>query len=215
MPDKGDDLKDQMEFEGKVKLMLLADECPSLAHVFFMNIIVWNCRGTLKPSFQKHVRELMQNHDPAILVVMETRVGGERAREITDKLPFDGAIHTDTIGYTDGLWVLWKSNKVEISSLASTEQEIHIVVKVRPSNLSWLFTAVYASPRSAERHLLWNNFIKVGELHSMSWVIAEDFNEPLMDNDKFGGRAVSVSRSLLFKEFLNKCNMIDIGFSSP
>ena len=30
-----------------------------------------------------------------------------------------------------------------------------------------------------------------------------------------GGRAVSFSRSLLFKKCLDKCNMIDIGFSGP
>ena len=81
-----------------------------------MNIIVWNCRGARKPSFQKYVRDLVRSHDPAILVVMETRFGGERAREITEKLPFDGAIHTDTIGYVGGLWVLWNVDKVEISS---------------------------------------------------------------------------------------------------
>ena len=46
-------------------------------------------------------------------------------------------------------------------------------------------------------------------------MLAGDFNKPLMEGDKFGGRAVSVSRSLLFKECLDKCSMIDIGFSGP
>ena len=68
-----------------------------------MNIIIWNCRGARKPSFRKHVGDLVQNYNPAILVVMETRVGGDRAREITNLLPFDGAFHTDTIGYSGGL----------------------------------------------------------------------------------------------------------------
>ena len=95
-----------------------------------MNIIVWNCRGALKPSFQKHVRELIRCHNPTILVVIETRIGGERAREITDRLPFDGAIHTEAIGYATGLWLLWNSDKVEITALANIEQEIHTVVKV-------------------------------------------------------------------------------------
>ena len=71
-----------------------------------MNIIVWNCRGARKPSFQKHVVELVWNHNPAMLVVMETRVGGSRAKEIFDRLPFDGSVHTDTIGYAGGLWLL-------------------------------------------------------------------------------------------------------------
>ena len=48
----------------------------------------------------------------------------------------------------------------------------------------------------------------------MPWVIAGDFNELLLSY-KFGGRAVSVNRSLLFKESLDKCNMLDIGFAGP
>ena len=104
-----------------VELMPPVDYCLVPSCIFMMNILVWNCRGALKPSFQNHVRELVQNHDPAIMVIMETKVRGERAREITDKLPFDGAIHTETIGYVGGLWVLWNEDKVEISSLANTE----------------------------------------------------------------------------------------------
>ena len=49
------------------------------------------------------MRELARFHNPAILVIMETRLGGARAKEITDRLPFDGAIHTKTIGFTGGL----------------------------------------------------------------------------------------------------------------
>ena len=180
-----------------------------------MNIIVWNCGGTLESSFQSHIQELVYNHNLAMLVVMETRVGGDKAREITDRLPFDGAVHTGTIGYAGGLWLLWNLDGVEITPLMSMKQEIHVTVKVRNSNLDWLFTAVYASPRSAERHILWNNLNKVVELHNMPWVLDGDFNEPLQAEVKFGGRVVSVNRSLLFKECLDKCSMIDIGFLRP
>ena len=85
------------------------DECPTPIHTTVMNIIVWNCRGTLKPSFQNHVRNLVNNHELVILIVMVTRIGRDRAREITNRLPFDGDIHADTIGYTGGLWMLWNS----------------------------------------------------------------------------------------------------------
>ena len=146
---------------------------------------------------------------------METRVGVDRAKGIIDRLPFDGSVHTDTIGFSGGIWMLWDSERVEVTPLANTEQEIHATVKVRNTNSSWLFTAVYASPRTAERHILWNNLIQTAGLHNMPWVVAGDFNEPLSEEDKFGRRAVSVNRSFLFKECLEKCNMIDIGFSRP
>lgn len=86
-----------------------------------MNIIVWNCRGVLKPSFQKHVGELVWTHNQVILVIMETNVGSGRAKAIIDRLPFDGLIHTDTIGFTSGLWMLWDSNRVDVTPLADTE----------------------------------------------------------------------------------------------
>ena len=99
--------------------------------------------------------------------------------------------------------------------MANTEQEIHVSIKVCSSDFSWILSAVYASPRLEERTILWNNLATVAEYHNLPWVIAGDFNKALNTDDKFGGREISVNRSLLFKECLDKCNMIDLGFSGP
>ena len=101
-------------WKGEEMVGLSFDVYQNPDHKFLMNSIIWNCRGASKPSFQKHVRELVLSHNPAILVVMETQVGGNRAREITKRLPFDGAINSDVVGYVGGIWVLWNSNKVVI-----------------------------------------------------------------------------------------------------
>ncbi|XP_030941594.1 uncharacterized protein LOC115966516 [Quercus lobata] len=171
-------------------------------------------RGALKPSFQKHVGELVRNHNPVMLVVMETRVGGNRAKEIIDRLPFDGSVYTDTIGYSGGLWLLWDSDRVDVTPLANTKQEIHATIKVQNSNSSWLFTVVYASPRSAEKFILWNNLIKTAELRDMPWVLASDFNEPLSDEDKFGGRALRTSLGKKRPFRLQTCWLSEPSFPS-
>ena len=82
--------------------------------------------------------------------------------------------------------MLWNADRVDLALLSSTEQEIHAEVKVRFTNISWLFSAVYASPRNAERQVLWKNLMSVADLHNLPWVIAGDFNEPLLNEDKFG-----------------------------
>jgi len=174
---------------------ILSANCPFSYSKYLMNFIIWNFKGALKPSFKKHVNELVQCHNPAILVVMETRVGGDRAREIIDSLPFNGAFHSETIGYAGGLWVLWNADRVEIALLSRTEQEINAEVKVHFTNDSWLLSAVYASPRCAKRQVLWKNLMSVANLHNMPWVIAGDFNETLLSEDKFRGRSVSVNKS--------------------
>lgn len=146
--------------------ILLIDLFSPILLCLDMNILIWNSKGALKPSFQPYIHELSRWHYLAILVVMETKFGGSKAKEVTNRLPFDEAIHTETIGFTGGLWLLWNEDKVEIEELAKTTHEIHVEVKVRAPNLSWIFFAIYASPRSEERCILWNNLTKVAELHN-------------------------------------------------
>lgn len=94
------------------RLTSLPDDFPLSSQSVIMNIVIRNRIRALKPSFQNHVRGLVALHDPAIFVVMETHIGGDRAKQITERLPLQGAIHTDTIGFTGGLWLLWDSDRV-------------------------------------------------------------------------------------------------------
>ena len=89
------------------------DDSFSFLYSIMMNIIIWNCRGTLKPSFQSDIRELIIKYDLAILVIMETHIGGDRAKEITDRLPFQGAIQQIRLAMLEacgccGILTKWK-----------------------------------------------------------------------------------------------------------
>ena len=94
-------------------------------HCAQMNILLWNCRGALNMDFKRRVMEMAINHFPTIMILTETRVGGDRAAKIAETLPFDGFFATETIGYARGLWLLWKKEEVEVIVLSATEQEIH------------------------------------------------------------------------------------------
>ena len=180
-----------------------------------MNILIWNYRGALNPNFRSIVTGMVSSYSPAIMIISETKTSGERAKGIVDRLPLDGAIFANTIGLTRGLWFLWDFAQVDIAELSSTEQEIHVVVTPSYSNNPWLLSAIYASPRYVERHLLWENLEAISGLHSLSWVIVGDFNEVLMGEDKFEGRPVNINKALRFQECLDACRMIDIGYSGP
>lgn len=92
---------------------------------------------------------------------------------------------------------------------------MHVLVKVLSSNSECIVTTIYASLRFHDRCILWNNLKSAANLHNIPWIIASDFNEVIVDGDKFRGRRVSSTRSLLFKECLDNCNMVDMGFSRP
>ena len=40
-----------------------------------INILLWNCKGALNANFKRRIFEMVVNHHPAIMVIMETRVG--------------------------------------------------------------------------------------------------------------------------------------------
>ena len=93
-----------------------------------MNMLIWNCRGVLNPTFCDVVNDLIQMHSPTIMVVGETKVCGEKANRILGRINLDRAIFANSIGLSGGLWILWDSNQVEILEVASIEQEIHVIV---------------------------------------------------------------------------------------
>ena len=83
------------------------DELQPIGQFVKMNILLRNCRGALNADFKRRIFEMTINYHPSIMVVMETRVGGDRAVRIIKDLLFDGSIATNTTGYAGGLWLLW------------------------------------------------------------------------------------------------------------
>lgn len=118
------------------KVMYHLDRCSDPSQIVLMNIIEWNCCGAFSPNFGSAVTDLVRDHSSAMMIITKTGVGGDRAKAITNRLPFDGAIPIDTIGYVGGIWLLWNSDAVEVTHLSSTKQEIHAFAKVSSSNLS-------------------------------------------------------------------------------
>ncbi len=99
-----------------------------------VNILTWNCRGVLNPCFRKALLDTLHINNPEILILTETRLGRDRAADLARSFPFDGFLCTNTIGFAGGIWILWKTATVEVDHLCSTEQELHVSVKVRGSN---------------------------------------------------------------------------------
>lgn len=82
-----------------------------------MNIL----RGAIKPQFRKTIMNFVDWHSLILLVITETIISRAKATKIIESLPFDGATITNTIGFASGIWMLWRSNLVQVDVLATTE----------------------------------------------------------------------------------------------
>lgn len=68
-----------------------------------MDMLIWNCRRALKPTFCNIIADLVHIHTSTIMILTETKACGDKAKKIAHKLPFDGAIFANTIGLSGGI----------------------------------------------------------------------------------------------------------------
>ena len=104
---------------------------------------------------------------------------------------------------------------MQVEVLASIEQEIHAIIQVRSQSLSWIISAIYASPRFVERCMLWENLKLIATLHDLPWAIKGDFNEVITEGEKAGGNPIYLRRVRAILDYMNDCQMMDLGFSAP
>ena len=141
-------------------------------------------------------------------------MSGAKADNIIRNLPFDGAYSTDTLGFAGGIWLLWRSDLVDVDVLSATEQEIHALIRVSSSS-PWLLSAIYASPRFVDRCVLWDNLKLIADSHNLPWAVMGDFNEMISNDEKFGGNPVCRRRIHAYTECMDYCQLMDLGFSGP
>ena len=76
-------------------------------------------------------------------------------------------------------------------------------------------TFVYASPRQIERKNLWRDLGNIATSMDKPWCVVGDFNSYLCSDDKWGGGPPNWTAMNQFKECIQECNLIDIGFKGP
>lgn len=92
---------------------------------------------------------------------------------------------------------------------------MHGVVEVRNPKSSFIFSAIYASPKFHMRKCLWENLKNVARNVNEPWLVLGDFNEIFNQSEKLGGNKISLTRSNLFASTMDECNLLDIGFNGP
>lgn len=178
-----------------------------------MNILAWNIRGAANADFRRAFNDLQRKFSPDIVILTETRLSGTRAQNILSTLGFENYIKVDAMGFSGGIWVLWHPHIVTIEPMASSFQEIHCRVKV--NNLFFILSAIYARPKYDIRKNLWTSLSTAFTNLSLPWLLMGDFNDIASTKEKFGGRPPNLNKIMFFNDFLNSCNLIDLGFTGP
>lgn len=117
------------------------------------------------------------------------------------------------MGFSGWIWILWNPQNINVLPLATLVFEAHFKLKVNFS--IFILTALYASAIFSIRKSLSKKFSNLSSFIKLPWLIIGDFNEISHPSEKFGCRLVDRNKMNSFNNFLNKANLIDLGFSGP
>lgn len=132
---------------------------PPLDSNFLMDgykILIWNCRGAGNDRFKNNFREIVRQHSPEIVAILEPKVSLQTMGFFFRNLGFTRDTYTDPNGRSSGIWVLWDPSKVTVFTIDVKPQVIH--VKIRKNGYEdWILSALYASPNPRLREILWDD----------------------------------------------------------
>lgn len=106
--------------------------------------------------------------------------------------------------------MLWK---VDIDVSIQSYYEGHVDAIIKKTHGFWRFSGFYRNPETEKRHFSWILMEKLSEMNDTSWIIGGDFNEIVSDEEKKGGAKRNPSQRSLFRETINRCKLMDGGYS--
>ena len=181
-----------------------------------MKMITWNCQGARNEMFRAHAYELHRRHRPNTLIIIEPRIADARAQKVIDTLPYFHSHRVDPAGFSGSIWLLWNEGpSFSVKIITYSEHSIHALVKVPSSSLSFLLTVVYAPPQFIKRKPFWDYLQNLAMNISLPWILIGDFNDMIFEEEKLGGLPVNRTRIVAFRNCLDKCGLIDLGFHGP
>lgn len=80
---------------------------------------------------------------------------------------------------------------------------------------AWRFTGFYGEPVTRLRHESWSKLRQLNSRLNFPWLYAGDFNKIMTSNEKHGGSRRSQSQMKLFRDVVDKCGFLDLGFVGP
>lgn len=117
----------------------------------------------------------------------------------------------DCMGRSGGLALLW-GDKVHMEIQNFSQCHINGLVKNSEGEEPWKFIGFYGHPEVPKQHEAWALLRYLARLTPIPWVCIGDFNEVVVQFEKWGGRGRPSSQMVAFQQTLEYCEFSDLGY---
>ncbi|KAA3481457.1 reverse transcriptase [Gossypium australe] len=118
---------------------------------------------------------------------IETKIDDKRMERIRRRCGFVNGIDVGVEGSRGGLCVAWRENFKR-------------------------FTGFYGSPYASDLNASWNLLRTLGREQRYLWLVSGNFNEIMYSFEKSGGQPREERKMAAFREVLDECQLLDMGF---
>ncbi|KAA3457985.1 reverse transcriptase [Gossypium australe] len=142
----------------------------------------------------------------------ETKLNQKCMEKVRRSCGFNSGIDIEAEGSRGGLCLTWKSDIV-VTLRSFSKWHIDVIVREGSIQQEWRFTGFYGSPYLKDRRFAWNLLRRLSQGCNHPWLVVGDFNEILYSFEKSGGVPREQKRMEAFRDTLEECQLMDIGYS--
>lgn len=159
--------------------------------------------------------ELIKNHMPQIVCMVETRANKERCILFCMKLSRDWDwVVVPALGMSGGILTLWRKGLGSFTLLMISRSVLYLVISSNHMD-GLTLSIVYNSQALSTQIRVWNELSKLSRI-GVPWVIVGDFNTVESEDEHLGGNFNHyATKSNYFNDFISFNNLFGLDFSGP
>ena len=178
-----------------------------------MNLLVWNFRGLGNLRTKKELVSILRAKDPSIVFIAETWTDEVRLDRTLSYINFDQKWVVPRSTRGGGLVLFWK-NSINLKVVGSHRYYIDAVINKNERD-EWRFIGFYGEPDAAKRNEAWAKLRSLNRNQNIHWLSVGDYNEITRQEEKMGGALRSFNQMQLFRDVIDECRLMDLGFVGP
>ena len=171
---------------------------------------MWNCRELGNQATNRELGDFSREKDPSVMFIAETWAVETKLKIIKRSLKFDRMFSVPRANRGGGPVLFWKDS-LNLRVETSSKNHIDRIVGGRIEG-AWRFTGFYGEPITHKRHESWELLRQLHSQFNLPWLCAGDFNEIFRGIEKQGGSNRSHAPMQLFRDTMDECGFIDMGF---
>ncbi|KAM0880049.1 hypothetical protein ACQ4PT_033835 [Festuca glaucescens] len=169
-------------------------------------------KGRLEEVLVRELGDLTRATQANLVFLCETRQKVEKVRRLKGRLGLRGFEGVDSDGLNGGLALFW-DDRLKVEVQAKCERYIDVHIRLAENESQWHLTCVYGEPRVENRHNMWTLLQNLKAQSDLPWCVLGDFNEAMWSFEHFSATKRAESQMLAFRDVLEVCELIDLGFS--